>query len=485
MSIVFVPVYVRYLGIEAYGLMGIFTILQTCIVLLDAGITPTLSRELALSEAGIRSPQATRDLTFTAEVIYLIVIVAVVVGLYVAAPSLVAHWIQANKLPPATVIRALQIMALVLGMRWLVSLYRGAYIGLQRQIWLNSCASIFSTLRGFGAVGLLMWVSPTISAFFIYQGILAGLEAAVMGVHLRTILPNAPYRARFSIERLFDVWRFAAGMTTLTLLATMLTQFDKLLLSKLLPLSTFGYYVIASSVAGALYLLVGPIANASYPQFTGYVARCDQAGLAVAYHKYAQVTAIVVMPATLVLVFFSQRILLVWTRDAVIANAAAPLVSVLALGNMLHGLMHTSYTLQLAYGRTKFNILVNVVAVVLLLPAIYLAVTISGAIGAAYVWLILNLGYVLIATPIMHRVLLTGEMWRWYRQDVLAPLVFALAAVGTLALLAPPASEESSLKNILILALATFTAVGSAAVGTPLGRYEILATFRRVLPLLP
>lgn len=153
MSIAFVPVYVRYLGIEAYGLIGIFTMLQTCIALLDAGITPTLSRELALSEAGIRSPQATRDLAFTAEVIYLFIILVVIVGLYIAAPALVAHWIQYDKLPPLTVIRALQIMAAVLGVRWLTSLYRGAYIGLQRQIWLNSCASIFATLRGLGAVG--------------------------------------------------------------------------------------------------------------------------------------------------------------------------------------------------------------------------------------------------------------------------------------------------------------------------------------------
>jgi O-antigen/teichoic acid export membrane protein len=480
MSIAFVPVYVRYLGIEAYGLMGIFTMLQTCIVLLDAGITPTLSRELALSEAGIRSAQATRDLVFTVEVIYLIIVGVVVVGLYVAAPSLVTHWIQANNLPPSTVTRSLQIMAVVLGLRWLTSLYRGAYIGLQRQIWLNLCASSFSTLRGLGAVGLLMWISPTISAFFIYQGILAALEAAVMGGHLRSILPKPPRPARFSTERLFDVWRFAAGMTTVALLATMLTQFDKFLLSKLLPLSAFGYYVIASSVSGALYLLVAPIANASYPQFTAFVARGDQPGLALAYHKFAQITAIVVVPATLVLVLFSRRILLVWTRDPLIADAASPLVSMLAFGNMLHGLMHTSYTLQLAYGRTRFNILVNAVAVVVLLPAIYVGVTKYGAIGAAAVWVILNLGYVLIATPIMHRALLTGEMWRWYRQDVLTPFAFASASVGVLALLVPPTSNESSIQAILLLAFAIIVAVASAAVGTPLGRHEICAAFRRV-----
>jgi hypothetical protein len=85
----------------------------------------------------------------------------------------------------------------------------------------------------------------------------------------------------------------------------------------------------------------------------------------------------------------------------------------------------------------------------------------------------------------MHRTLLIGEMGRWYRQDVLVPFVFTLAAVGILALLVPPASKVSSTQNILVLALAMFVAVASAAVATPLGRYEIRSTFRKVRLLVP
>ena len=47
MGLAFVPLYIRYLGIEAYGLIGVFAVLQACLSLLDMGMTPTLNREMA------------------------------------------------------------------------------------------------------------------------------------------------------------------------------------------------------------------------------------------------------------------------------------------------------------------------------------------------------------------------------------------------------------------------------------------------------
>jgi O-antigen/teichoic acid export membrane protein len=46
-SIVAVPVYLRYLGIEAYGLIGILASLQAFMSLLDLGMSPAFNREVA------------------------------------------------------------------------------------------------------------------------------------------------------------------------------------------------------------------------------------------------------------------------------------------------------------------------------------------------------------------------------------------------------------------------------------------------------
>ena len=47
MAVVLVPLYIKFLGLEAWGLIGIFVSLQTICVLLDFGLSTTLSREMA------------------------------------------------------------------------------------------------------------------------------------------------------------------------------------------------------------------------------------------------------------------------------------------------------------------------------------------------------------------------------------------------------------------------------------------------------
>src|SRR5262249_61763233 len=61
-GVAFAPLYIKYLGVEAYGLIGIFAVLQAWLTLLDMGMTPTLNREVARYTAGAYSATAIRDL---------------------------------------------------------------------------------------------------------------------------------------------------------------------------------------------------------------------------------------------------------------------------------------------------------------------------------------------------------------------------------------------------------------------------------------
>ena len=91
MGLVFVPVYIKYLGMEAYGLIGVFIMLQAWLSLLDMGMTPTLSREMARYTAGAHTEQSIRDLLRTLEIICFILAVLLCVGL-----SLCSTWLSIN-----------------------------------------------------------------------------------------------------------------------------------------------------------------------------------------------------------------------------------------------------------------------------------------------------------------------------------------------------------------------------------------------------
>ena len=143
-------------------------------------------------------------------------------------------------------------MGLVTALRFAESIYRSSIVGLQRQVLFNIVNSTLGTLRGLGAVGILAWVSPTIGAFFLWQGLLSILTLGILAAFTYTSLPPIRHRARFSLQELRGVWRFAGGMLGITFLALLLTQVDKVLLSKLLSLTDYGYYTLAAAVAGAV-----------------------------------------------------------------------------------------------------------------------------------------------------------------------------------------------------------------------------------------
>lgn len=429
MGLAFIPVYIRYLGVEAWALVGFMSMMQAWFTLLDMGLTPTLGREMARFQAGAHSAQSIRDLLRSLEMIYGGVALAVVCSIWLIAPWVAAHWLNAAELPAASVAQAVGMMGLVLAARMVEQVYRGAIQGLQRQVWLNGAQGVLATLRWGGAVVVLAWMDASVEAFFWWQGIISLLGVAVLARQTYHWLPEGERSSRFDLDALVRIRRFAGGMAVTTLLALLLTQVDKLLLSKLVPLEEFGYYTLAASVAGALYFLVTPVSTAVAPRLTGLVAQSEQLALVETYHRASQWLAAVLVPVALMMATFAEPLLYAWTGNANLAGQTAPVLVLLALGTLCNGFMYVPYMAQLAHGWTGFAVRMNIVAVSLIVPAILWAVPRFGAIGAAWAWLALNAGYVLIGIHFMHRRILPGEQWRWYRDAVFKPLAIGSAAL--------------------------------------------------------
>lgn len=434
MGLAFVPIYIKYLGMEAYGLIGIFAVLQASLTLLDMGMTPTLNREMARFTAGAHSPQSIRDLLRSLEVVCFGIAMLIGMGVWGASAWLGGNWLRAEKLPTEVVVQAIAVMGFVVGLRFVEGLYRGAILGLQNQVWFNVVNAALATLRGIGAVGVLAWISSTIEVFFLWQGIVSIITIAIFAVSVHRGLPRPEQPPRFSLLALSGIWRFASGIMATTFLVLLLTQMDKVLLSRLLSLEAFGYYAFAAAIASVLYQLIVPVTQAFYPRFSALVTCGDTTGLVAAYHRGAQLVSVLIVPTALVLMIFGEDLLVMWTSDVTLARDAAPLVALLTLGTLLNGLMNIPYNLQLAYGWSGFAARVNMVAVAILVPAILWVTPRYGAVGAAWVWVILNTGYVLITIHFMHRRLLTREKWNWYVADIGMPLIAALivALVGFL-----------------------------------------------------
>jgi O-antigen/teichoic acid export membrane protein len=217
-------------------------------------------------------------------------------------------------------------------------------------------------------------------------------------------------------------------MSLLMVLSAVLVHTDKLILSRMLSLRDYGYYTLASFVGASLYVLVLPVFHASVPVLSARVARADDAGTRTVYHLTAQSLAVLVIPAAAVLALFAEPLLVVWTRDAATAHQAAPIARLLVIGTAFNGLTGVHYGLQIAYGQPKIGIVIHIGLIAVFLPAIILAASAYGTLGAASVWIGLNLLYIGVVVPFTHAQLMRGEAARWLVGDVLPPGIAGIAA---------------------------------------------------------
>nr|WP_063573926.1 oligosaccharide flippase family protein [Luteibacter rhizovicinus] len=478
MNVAFVSAYIHHLGPAGYGLIGVFTLLLGLMALLDLGMAPTVSRELARLGALEPKGAAARMLLRGAELVATVLGIVVAIVIVVASPWLASHWLDTRGLRQDDVTFALRVMGLLVGLRILENVYRSALIGLQRQVVLNAILAVSGTLRNGGAFVVVAWIAPDVRAFFLWQLATGAATVVAFGVAVYLGLSENVRPQRFSFAPLRATWRFAAGTMVVASLSIVLGNLDKILLTRLLPLDAFGYYALAVVVAQAPLGLITPVAQAFYPRFTQLHASHDER-LAVLYHTASQGVSVLIGTATAFLVLLGRPVLQLWLHDPVTVDRVVGLVAVLATGSMLNGIMTLPYFLQLAAGWTRLTIRVNLVAVCLVVPALALLVPVYGGMAAAWIWLCLNAGYVLVAVPLMHRRLLRGELGHWYLNDVLPP-VLAATVVGAgwrwMSLPVPAGIGGWAMLTFEGCVMLAAASIASPAVRQRLGQWRTLGT---------
>lgn len=427
MGILFVPLYIKFLGIESYGIIGFFASLQAALFLLDMGLSTTFSREIARLAPTRASDNAIRNsLTTFSKVYWAIAIIAGIV--FIAfSPLFAGHWLKAQHTSVSVIRNATILMGLSIIVRWPGTIYTGGINGLQKQVLNNIVTIIMSTVRGGGVVLLLWLASPTLQAFFLWQIGCNLAQTIIYAIALQIEIRNVPGKGRFDWGILKQTWKFSTGMLGINILSTILSQTDKVLLSKIVTLEQFGYYSLAGVVAGVLYTFNGPITAAMFPRFTELVALHDETSLASVFHSSCQLVSFIIFPLWTAIAFFPSELLFIWTNNLTIAKNAGPVLSLVATGNMFNLMMHMPFQIQMAFGYTKLIVIINSISVVLIVPLIFILVHFFGIKGGASVWVILNGSYVLVAVNFFFKRYLKNEKWLWYLNDMLR---FALPCIA-------------------------------------------------------
>ena len=477
LTVLMVPVYIRFLGAEAYGLVGFFALLQAWFQLLDVGLSPTMGRETSRFSAGVIDILSLRQLLRTLEGLFVGLGLAGMIAVVWGADAITSRWLNLEQLPEVEVRQSLMLMGAVAAMRWVCGLYRGAISGFERLVWLNGFNAAIATARFVLVLPVLHFVGAKPVVFFGYQALVAAVELVGLVLTSYRLLPRVPSGEAVTWRwgALSRVLKFSLGITFTSTVWVVTTQLDKLVLSKLLPLSDYGVFTLAVLAAGGVLVVSNPVNGALVPRLTSLNAAGDDTGLLRVYCNATQMVAVISFSAAAMLACFAWQVLWVWSGDAEIARKAAPILGLYAIGNGVLAVAAFPYYLQVAKGDLKLHLWGNAIFASALVPSVIWSATNYGAFGAGITWVLVNMLNLLLWVPCVHRRFFPKLHVRW----LLDILPIAILAIGMAALLSRLVTwEPGRIGAGIELALLAGLVVAAALAGSSWARNELYSMIR-------
>lgn len=423
-GILMLPSYIRYMGAESLGLVGFFLMLSGWLQFLDMGMTSVFSRQCSLFRAGVISHIDVRKLLRTLEYFFGTLALSIIFLGFILSSWLAESWLRLVTLNQSTVAWTITIMACLVGLRWISALYRSGLVGLERQGDVNVITAIVATIKYVLVVPYFIFVSSDILNYFQYQLFAGFLELFLYGRWLRGVaLPKYLLSVRPSIKTLREVLPFASSVAFTSAISIALVNFDKVILSRILDLTEYGYFTLAVIVAGGLLYFISPVTQIFQPRFSVLVAQNKYLELRARFSELTQFLCSLMSGLGFGIALFAEPILLEWSGSHEVAFHAGPILFWYALGNAIIGILSLPYILQFAHGMLRLHVFGTAAFAIWLIPLTVWSAISYGAVGAGRVWLTSNLLFLLIWVPIIFKNYAFGSYARWIVRDVIFPSI--------------------------------------------------------------
>jgi O-antigen/teichoic acid export membrane protein len=389
LSLLFVPIFFKSLGNEAYGMIGVMTMILSGLGLMDLGLGNILSKELAQRRAANNLGKSL-SLIRSIEWLYFLMGVFILIILVFASFIIVPIWLSSQDFPKSELTAIFLLIAAVIFVQWPISLYNSGLFGLNKQVVANLYATIFSILKTLGAFVCLLIFGKTIYVFLLWLLVVNLLYTLTLWVHFRKLLPRQDAPIVVGWQQLSEIKKMTVGFSVLGVLVFVMTDVDKMIISKLLTLSQYGLYSFIFVIVTSYQLVSTTLKNAFFPDIAKDVLAHKPFSKFSRFNFYSKFFNFIFLPTSIFLFVFSKEILEVWSGDTSLSNVLYRPFQWLLLGSMFNGIMYTANNYLLAMERFSFLIKTYALTTLFFLPAVYFLSLNFHLEGACFSWFILN-----------------------------------------------------------------------------------------------
>jgi O-antigen/teichoic acid export membrane protein len=377
-ALIAVPILIRVLDTERFGIFVIATAITGYLGVFDIGLGRAVTK-LAADRIAVGKRAETARLLVTASALMLIFGIAS--GCVLAA---LARWAvyDALKVPPelrAETLSAFYLLAAAVPIITMAAGFRGTLAAFQRFDLINAVRI---------PVGILLFMGPLAVLPFSHR--LPYLVAALLAVRAAAwlaqlllcqfLLPELRV-ARPDAAMVKPLLSFGGWITVSNLVGPLLIYADRLVIGAIISMEAVAWYTTPYEIAGRLWVIPGAVASAMFPAFSHGFARDDGRPILL-LRRGLTFIFLTMFSCVLVIVTFAREGLTLWLGPA-FAMHSYRVLQWLAVGVFLNGIAWAPYTLIQAAHRPDLTAKVHLIEAVCYLVLLWWMTRSYGIEGAA------------------------------------------------------------------------------------------------------
>ena len=378
LGLVCIPLLVRALGPERFGLLAFAWTLVGSFSPFDLGVGRALTQALA-ARAGRAEEDDSPALVWSAAWLLLALGALGGAAVWVAAPAIAGRWLNVSPGLVPEAVRAFRLLAVAVPLTVVTSGLRGV---LEAGQAFRAASALRVPLALFTFVGPLA-VHPLHPGLVPAVAVVVAGRLVVCALHAGQVLGRYPALRRPRAVRAGALREFAGAagwMTVSTLSNPILVTGDRFVLGGALPVAAFAQYAAVTEAASKLGLVGSVLQPVLLPAVAALRAG-DPARATRLVDRALRATALAALPPALVLVAFAPEVLAAWLGPA-LSRGAAPLLQLLAVAYFVNTCAQIPFAALQGAGRADLPAKFHAVEVPLYLGLLWAAVGQFGLLGA-------------------------------------------------------------------------------------------------------
>jgi O-antigen/teichoic acid export membrane protein len=381
-ALVSIPLIVRGIGVERFGVLSLAWIVIGYMSLFDLGIGRALTK-LVADRLGANEDHSIAPLAWTLLLLMFVLGVFGAFGTAAISPLLVHRLLKIPEALQPETLQGFYFLAASIPIVITTAGLRGILEALQRFRVVNLIRIPMSVFSFAGPLLVLPFSHSLVPVIVV---LIAGRLVGCI-VHLFACFYAMPaLRRNFALDasQIAPALRLGGWMTASNVVGPIMSYLDRFMIGALLSVTAVSYYAVPADVIGRILVIPVALAGVLFPAFAVSLLQ-DSASAGRLFSRGVKYMFLAIFPIVLIVAALAPEGLQIWLGPAFAQNGA-PALRWLAAGTLLNCLAFVPFAMVQASGRPDITGKLHLAELPFYVATLWFMLKFRGIEGAAMAW---------------------------------------------------------------------------------------------------